>query len=115
MAPQANDTTYYVAPAMRGEIELGPHSWIQATIIDDDDLSYGGKSLSTWYEEDRRRLSGCSEEESRGRQRVSFFSPLAADTTRTLTRLQIRPHYSSKSRHHHQTSAKQSAGSEKKN
>lgn len=42
-----------------------------ATVIEDDDLTFGGKPLSAWYEEDRRRLSnsGKDEEERRGRQR----------------------------------------------
>lgn len=47
-------------------------SWVQPTsIIEDEDLTFGGKSLSTWYEEERRRLSLCDEEdERRGRERV---------------------------------------------
>lgn len=58
-----------VDPSVR-EIDLGSHSWMVATVIEDDDLMFGGKPLSTWYEEDRRRLSnGHDEEETRGRQR----------------------------------------------
>ena len=53
-------------------------AWLMATPIDDDDLAFGGKPLSAWYEEDRRRFSlgdessrtESDEEESRGRQRV---------------------------------------------
>jgi hypothetical protein len=78
MAPQANDTPYYLVPNLTAldpsarEIELGAHSWIQATVIDDEDLTFGGKALSTWYEEERQRLSRYSDEEQqRGRQRVS--------------------------------------------
>lgn len=53
-----------------GEIDLSSHSWMVATIIEDDDLMFGGKPLSAWYEEDRRRLSSyIEEEETRGRQR----------------------------------------------
>ncbi|KAL2752449.1 hypothetical protein ACRALDRAFT_2029685 [Sodiomyces alcalophilus JCM 7366] len=55
-------------------IELDSDTWIEATEIDDDDLQFGGKSLSEWYEEERKRLSNGSsssdEEERRGRQRV---------------------------------------------
>ncbi|KAK4225867.1 hypothetical protein QBC38DRAFT_367807 [Podospora fimiseda] len=52
------------------EIELDSHPWMMATVIEDDDLMFGGKPLSTWYEEDRRRFScGNDEEEHRGRQR----------------------------------------------
>jgi len=50
------------------------YTWVQPTIIEDDDLTFGGKSLSTWYEEERRRLSSGSGsedgEERRGRERV---------------------------------------------
>lgn len=51
------------------------NSWVQPTLIDDDDLTFGGKPLSAWYEEERRRLStGHGEEDSeegeaRGRRR----------------------------------------------
>ncbi|KOS20122.1 hypothetical protein ESCO_006309 [Escovopsis weberi] len=37
------------------------HDWIQPVIaidIEDEDLMFGGKTLSAWYEEDRSRLSG---------------------------------------------------------
>ncbi|TLD16044.1 uncharacterized protein PgNI_01026 [Pyricularia grisea] len=58
-----------------------PEAWLMATPIDDDDLTFGGKPLSAWYEEDRRRFSlgedsartiesDEDEEEERGRQRV---------------------------------------------
>jgi len=45
--------------------------WMAATVIEDDDLMFGGKSLSTWYEEERRRQSLGSDAapERRGRQR----------------------------------------------
>lgn len=54
------------------EMGLGDHPWMVATVIEDDDLMFGGKPLSTWYEEERRRQSmGSSdeEEERRGRTR----------------------------------------------
>ena len=54
------------------EVELGnSNAWMVATVIEDDDLMFGGKPLSAWYEEDRRRLSSSNEEEEeiRGRQR----------------------------------------------
>ncbi|KAK3347410.1 hypothetical protein B0H65DRAFT_148385 [Neurospora tetraspora] len=54
------------------EVELGSsNAWTVATVIEDDDLMFGGKPLSAWYEEDRRRLSSSieDEEEIRGRQR----------------------------------------------
>ncbi len=81
---------YYYFPELQA-MELQAQPWMVATIsIDDDDLTFGGKPLSTLYEEDRRRYSvgeeslpsspspsshGSSEEdeeeERRGRQRVS--------------------------------------------
>ena len=69
-----NDTSayYYHQP------EMAPHesqygAWMVATVIEDDDLMFGGKSLSAWHEEDRSRYS-TPEEETRGRQRVSTSS-----------------------------------------
>lgn len=59
------------------QIELDSDTWIEATEIDDDDLQFGGKSLSEWYEEERRRLrngsSSSDEEERRGRPRVCYY------------------------------------------
>lgn len=52
------------------EMDLTGQPWMMATVIEDDDLMFGGKPLCAWYEEDRRRLSSCiEEEEMRGRQR----------------------------------------------
>ncbi|KAK3950631.1 hypothetical protein QBC32DRAFT_177271, partial [Pseudoneurospora amorphoporcata] len=53
------------------EVELASsNAWMVATVIEDDDIMFGGKPLSAWYEEDRRRLSSNEEEEEiRGRQR----------------------------------------------
>lgn len=47
--------------------------WMYATIIEDGDLMYGGKPLSAWYEEERRRqrvsLADSLEQDRRGRSR----------------------------------------------
>jgi len=65
----------HIADPSAREVDLGSHPWMVATVIEDDDLTFGGKPLSAWYEEDRRRLStgdestGDEEEERRGRQR----------------------------------------------
>ncbi|KAK1753210.1 hypothetical protein QBC47DRAFT_404569 [Echria macrotheca] len=61
----------HIADPTAREVELGNHPWMAATVIEDDDLTFGGKPLSAWYEEDRRRLSNSNkdEEERRGRQR----------------------------------------------
>ena len=61
----------YIPDPAADEIELTDEPWMVATVIDDDDLMFGGKPLCAWYEEDRRML-GCAtidEEETRGRQR----------------------------------------------
>ena len=55
-----------IDPSAR-EVDLNAHAWMMPTIIEDDELTFGGKSLSAWYEEDRRQLN---EEEQRGRTRV---------------------------------------------
>ncbi|KAL2125641.1 hypothetical protein VTJ04DRAFT_2006 [Mycothermus thermophilus] len=58
------------------DLELPSSSWMVATVIEDDDLMFGGKPLCAWYEEDRRRLSSESvvdEEETRGRQRERVY------------------------------------------
>jgi len=88
MSPIPSDS-YYIIPNLQAmdpsahEIDLNSQTWIQPIIIEDEDLMFGGKSLSTWYEEDRSRLSSGSssgsddgnqspeeEEEHRGRERT---------------------------------------------
>jgi hypothetical protein len=53
--------------------EAGPNAyiWVQPT-IEDDDIIFDGKALSTWYEEERHRRIRSSDdrEERRGRKRV---------------------------------------------
>ncbi|KAK4457678.1 hypothetical protein QBC42DRAFT_160622, partial [Cladorrhinum samala] len=62
--------TMHVSDTTVREVELDSYPWMMATVIEDDDLMFGGKPLSTWYEEDRRRFSSSNEEEEhRGRQR----------------------------------------------
>ncbi|KAG5999845.1 hypothetical protein E4U43_001830 [Claviceps pusilla] len=85
MSPKS-EATYCLVPNLRAldpsarEVDPNSYSWVQPIDIDDDDLMFGGKSLSAWYEEDRRRLSSGSsddgrnesrhEEQPRGRERV---------------------------------------------
>ncbi|KAK3306138.1 uncharacterized protein B0T15DRAFT_511982 [Chaetomium strumarium] len=70
------------------EIDLAGQSWVMATVIEDDDLMFGGKPLCDWYEEDRRALSSCiDEEQTRGRPRE---------------RAHIESHHHDKAHHHHQ-------------
>jgi hypothetical protein len=82
MSPKSSAETaayYYVVPNLQAldptarEMDLSAHAWVQPTVIDDEDLTFGGKPLSAWYEEERRRLSNgssSSDEERRGRERV---------------------------------------------
>jgi hypothetical protein len=89
MPPKTSEATYYLVPNLRAadpsarEVDLDAHSWVQPIVIEDEDLTFGGKSLSTLYEEERRRHSAASvggnssdeetvhrEEERRGRERV---------------------------------------------
>lgn len=80
MAPsqqQHQDGSYFVLSDVDPrDINLQPSQWQYATVIDDVDITFGGKPLSALYEEDRMRLSSASnassddEEEHRGRQRV---------------------------------------------
>ncbi|CAJ2510604.1 Uu.00g062290.m01.CDS01 [Anthostomella pinea] len=79
----ADDSQYYFLPGVDGhDEELRNHSWMEPIVIDDDDLMFGGKSLSAWYEEERQPVSYPAEEERRGRQRV-------------------RQHHSHSHKHHH--------------
>ncbi|KAF4508113.1 hypothetical protein G6O67_004535 [Ophiocordyceps sinensis] len=89
MAPASSDVAtyhYYLVPDLCAldpaarEVELDAHAWVQPTVIEDEDLTFGGKSLSAWYEEERRRLSSggsddgqsqsSQDEERRGRERT---------------------------------------------
>jgi hypothetical protein len=70
------------------EIDLAGQSWVMATVIEDDDLMFGGKPLCDWYEEDRRALSSCiDEQQTRGR---------------TRERAHIESHHHDKPHHQHQ-------------
>lgn len=77
--PHSAEPTYYLVPNLRAldpsarELDATSTTWVQPTTIDDDDLTFGGKSLSAWYEEDRRRLSSGDMDDGeprRGRERV---------------------------------------------
>jgi len=77
MAHSTETYYYYYVPNLQAldptarEVDPSAYAWVQPTIIEDEDLTFGGKALSTWYEEDRRRhSSGSDEEERRGRERV---------------------------------------------
>ena len=60
----------HIADPSISEMDLNNMSWMATTVIEDDDLMFGGKPLSAWYEEDQQLLSTVEiEEERRGRQR----------------------------------------------
>ncbi|OAA63144.1 hypothetical protein ISF_05020 [Cordyceps fumosorosea ARSEF 2679] len=83
-------TTYYLLPDLRAidpgaaELDLAAHAWVCPIVIEDEDLMFGGKSLSALYEEERRRRSSgggsiagnsssdeeslCGDEEERGEE-----------------------------------------------
>ncbi|OTA94254.1 hypothetical protein M434DRAFT_71632 [Hypoxylon sp. CO27-5] len=68
----SEDTLHYYLPDTNArEAELQKQGWMEPIVIDDEDLMFGGKSLSAWYEEERKSTSFPAEEERRGRQRVS--------------------------------------------
>lgn len=106
MAPKSSEAaspsttttaTYYLVPNLRAvdsgarEVDLDAHSWVRPIVIEDEDLMFGGKSLSAWYEEERQRQSSGGSvaggnssdeeqhEERRGRERVRrHYSPSKA-------------------------------------
>jgi hypothetical protein len=63
--------TYFFAPNINATGPSGTGNWMVATVIDDNDLMFGGKSLSAWYEEDRCRQGASTkvDQERRGRSR----------------------------------------------
>lgn len=115
-----SEQPYYFIPNMQSfdpsrEAEWQSQPWMMATIIEDDDLTFGGKSLSTWYEEDRRRCSlgdddgengrpaeFVEEEERRGRQRDRPRYEKASHS-----------HHKHHHHHHHKTSSKANTGEQK--
>ncbi|KID86160.1 hypothetical protein MGU_06593 [Metarhizium guizhouense ARSEF 977] len=54
---------YYFIPGLCAldppapEVDPGTHTWERAIQIDDADLMYEGKSLSSWFEDDRNHRS----------------------------------------------------------
>ncbi|KAI3395958.1 hypothetical protein diail_597 [Diaporthe ilicicola] len=63
---------YYDAPAQA--------TWMKVIPIEDDELTFGGKPLSDWHEEDLRRYSSSSfdssHDEHRGRTRQrAYYEP----------------------------------------
>ncbi|KAH6976569.1 hypothetical protein EDB80DRAFT_542248, partial [Ilyonectria destructans] len=40
------------------EVNPDAYTWVQPTAIEDDEVMFDGKALSTWYEEERRHSVG---------------------------------------------------------
>ncbi|KAH7132744.1 hypothetical protein EDB81DRAFT_950190 [Dactylonectria macrodidyma] len=72
--PSEPETTCYLFPGLQAldpsvpEVDLDAYTWIQPTAIEDDEVMFDGKALSTWYEEERRRLSSGSEDGEKSRK-----------------------------------------------
>jgi hypothetical protein len=64
---------YYTMPDLHTSTPSDAGTWTAVTVIDDNDLMFGGKSLSAWYEEDRSQQGASSDvkvdHERRGRSR----------------------------------------------
>ncbi|KAI0466101.1 hypothetical protein F4859DRAFT_337809 [Xylaria cf. heliscus] len=74
--PPSEDAQYYYLPDVDVDLSDGQRgglAWMEPIVIDDEDLMFGGKSLSAWYEEERQSVNYPIEEEQeerRGRQRI---------------------------------------------
>ncbi|ETS80936.1 hypothetical protein PFICI_08465 [Pestalotiopsis fici W106-1] len=93
LQPHSNSTTINPSPLKMVTTSTNPHysqqdasshymvaeggsqacGWMESISIEDDDLMFGGKSLSAWHEEGRQKVS-YPEEERRGRQRVGVLT-----------------------------------------
>jgi len=78
---------------VKSGVEAQPE-WMNVTIIEDDDLTFGGKPLSTLYEEDRRRYS-------LGEESVAALAFDVAQEEERRGRQRDRPHYHKPSHKHH--------------
>ncbi|KAH9886355.1 hypothetical protein F4778DRAFT_786752 [Xylariomycetidae sp. FL2044] len=78
-----DESQYYYLPADQDsqDAEMQGFGWTEPIVIDDEDLMFGGKSLSAWYEEERKSVSYPAEEERRGRQRIVDESNRCANNT----------------------------------
>ncbi len=61
-ATQSQQQLYYYFPELQAldptpDMEMQTQRWMTAILIDDDDLTFGGKPLRDLHEEDRRRSS----------------------------------------------------------
>ncbi|KAG6063057.1 hypothetical protein E4U32_001684 [Claviceps aff. humidiphila group G2b] len=78
-SPMASDTEtaynldLHVPKPPTRQVDRSWCRWVQPIAIDDEDITFCGKSLSAWYEEDRRQrlrsMGLLHDEPSRGRER----------------------------------------------
>jgi hypothetical protein len=98
------DAQYYYLPDVDVPSQEASHAWMEPIVINDEDLTWGGKSLSTWYEEERQSLGYTMEEEHeerRGRQRIRQHHP------------HHHHHHHHENRHHHHPHHHMSSGTTK--
>ncbi|KAK8040026.1 hypothetical protein PG993_008437 [Apiospora rasikravindrae] len=77
-----DDVSYYFLPS---EADLACQGWMTPTVIDDDDLMFGGKSLSEWYEEERMQAASP-------RKRSDVAAKGYGNTTHIRTSITARKH-----------------------
>lgn len=73
-----SEDAYYFVPGLRSldplapEIDLDSHTWVRAMEINDTDLTFEGKSLSSWFEDERSRRSSCSSHSSNNNNDIQY-------------------------------------------
>lgn len=81
-------------------------TWMKVIPIEDDELTFGGKPLSDWHEEDLRRYSSSSfdSDEHRGRTRQrAYYEPASGSTSGHTS---SGHHHKHGHKHHHKKSDK---------
>ncbi|KAH6957593.1 hypothetical protein BKA56DRAFT_602106 [Ilyonectria sp. MPI-CAGE-AT-0026] len=64
--PPEPEATCYLLPGLQAldssapEVDLDAYTWVQPTAIEDNEVMFDGKALSTWYEEERRHSVGIA-------------------------------------------------------
>lgn len=103
-SPYQHAYYYHDAPAQA--------TWMKVIPIEDDELTFGGKPLSDWHEEDLRRYSSSSfdshdEHRGRTRQRAYYYEPTSAAGSGATTSSSGHHHkHGHGHKHHHKKSDK---------
>lgn len=101
-SPYQHAYYYYDAPPQAA-------TWMKVIPIEDDELTFGGKPLSDWHEEDLRRYSSSSFEtdEHRGRTRQrAYYEPTSSGSTSGHTSSGHHHKHGHGHKHHHKKSDK---------